>query len=107
MQYKVNYGAALPSFRDIRVMTPPLPQQKRISRVIPRNDSLLTNPYPPVLPPVKRVMKSRHPFDIYHDQYEALRELALEDRKRGGIGSMSAMVREAIDNYVAEKRKEK
>ena len=61
----------------------------------------------PVLPPVKRVMKSRHPFDIYQDQYETLLDLALEDRKRGGIGSMSAMVREAIDNYVAEKRKEK
>lgn len=49
-------------------------------------------------------MKQRHPFDIYHDQYDALKELALEDRKQGGIGSMSAMVREALDKYIAEKR---
>jgi hypothetical protein len=36
-------------------------------------------------------MKQRHPFDIYRDQYEALRELALEERRQGGVGSMSAM----------------
>jgi hypothetical protein len=61
---------------------------------------------PPVLPvpPVKRVMKQRHPFDIYQDQYEALQKLALEERKQGGFGSMSAMVREAIDKLIAEKR---
>src|SRR3712207_2450713 len=52
---------------------------------------------PPVLPvpPVrdeKRVMKQRHPFDIYEDQYQSLRELALQERMQGGVGSMSAMV---------------
>src|SRR5438270_10506910 len=58
---------------------------------------------PPVLPvrPVldvppmlsnKRKMKPRHPFDIYTDQYDELKQLALEDRLRGGAGSMSAMV---------------
>jgi hypothetical protein len=59
------------------------------------------------VPPVRsgrRVMKQRHPFDIYRDQYEALRELALEERKQGGVGSMSAMVRQAIDQLIAEKR---
>jgi hypothetical protein len=56
------------------------------------------------VPPGRRVMKQRHPFDIYRDQYEALRELALEERKQGGVGSMSAMVRQAIDQLVAEKR---
>ena len=75
-------------------------------------------PVPPVLPvlgaplerdvrPVpfkKRVMKQRHPFDIYLDQYESLQKLALEERKQGGVGSMSKMVREAIDTYL-EKRK--
>ncbi len=60
-------------------------------------------PVPPA-PSQKRYMKQRHPFDIYHDQYDALKELALEDRKQGGVGSMSAMVREAIDKYIAEKR---
>jgi hypothetical protein len=51
-------------------------------------------------------MKQRHPFDIYQDQYEALQELALDDRKRGGFGSMSALVREALDKYIAAKREE-
>jgi hypothetical protein len=71
-----------------------------------------TAPVPPVrvVPPVplpapKRVMKQRHPFDIYHDQYDALRALATEDRKQGGFGSMSAMVREALDTFIAERKK--
>ena len=45
-------------------------------------------------------MKSRHPFDIYHDQYESLKELALQDRMQGGEGSMSATVREALDAFI-------
>ncbi len=51
-------------------------------------------------------MKQRHPFDIYNDQYDALKQLALEDRMRGGVGSMSAMVREAIDDFIAKVRAE-
>jgi hypothetical protein len=67
------------------------------------------HPVHPVLPvlgtnPIKRVMKSRHPFDIYHDQYESLKDLALQDRMQGGEGSMSAMVREALDAFI-QKRK--
>ncbi len=72
---------------------------------------------PPVLPirPVRdvptpatgrRKIKTRHPFDIYEDQVEELRKLALEDRMRGGAGSQSAMVREALDDYIAKKRSE-
>ena len=73
---------------------------------------------PPVLPvrPVRdvpasattgrRKIKSRHPFDIYEDQVDTLKELSLEDRMHGGAGSMSAMVREAIDEYIAKVRAE-
>src|ERR687892_647099 len=66
---------------------------------------------PPVLPvppvpevPLKRVMKERWPVNIYHGQYESLQQLALEERKQGGMGSMSAMVREAIDKLIAERK---
>lgn len=52
----------------------------------------------------KRKIKTRHPFDIYEDQVEALRKLSLEDRMRGGAGSQSAMIREAIDDYIAKKQ---
>ena len=69
------------------------------------------HPVPPVLPvppvpgvPLKRVMKERWPVNIYHDQYESLKDLAAEERKQGGLGSMSQMVREAIDKLIAERR---
>lgn len=52
----------------------------------------------------RRKIKPRHPFDIYEDQDEALRQLAVEDRMRGGTGSMSKMVLEAIDDYIAKVR---
>lgn len=62
----------------------------------------------PLVPPPaarKRIIKQRHPFDIYQDQYDALRDLATEDRKQGGFGSMSAMVREALDTLIAQRKK--
>jgi hypothetical protein len=59
-------------------------------------------------PPVvfgKRKIGQRHAFDIYEDQFEALKQMALEDRMRGGAGSQSAMVRDAIDDYTAKVRR--
>jgi hypothetical protein len=50
----------------------------------------------------RRRIKRRQPFDIYEDQDEELRKLSLEDRMQGGQGSMSKMVREAIDDYIAK-----
>jgi hypothetical protein len=52
----------------------------------------------------RRKIKPRWPFDIYVDQIEELRKLSLEERMQDGSGSMSAMVREAIDTYIAKKR---
>ncbi|SRR6266567_6132324 len=66
----------------------------------------LVRPVLPV-PLVKRVMKPRHPFDIYQDQYDSLKQIALEERKQGGVGSMSAMVREALDSFITARKKEK
>jgi hypothetical protein len=82
---------------------------------IPSSSAAQVEPVPPVrdvrpvrnVPPVplKRIMKQRWPVDIYQDQYESLKELALEERKQGGIGSMSAMIREALDKLIAERQK--
>jgi hypothetical protein len=91
------------------------PTEEEPARTIPAEKTILT-PVPPVRPvsPVrgkdtkltrKRVMKSRHPFDIYEDQYHTLRDLALQERMQGGVGSMSAMVREAIDALIEKRRK--
>jgi hypothetical protein len=49
--------------------------------------------------PLRRA-KTRYPFDIYQDQLDTLRRLATEDKAAGGAGSMSAMVREAIDAHL-------
>ena len=75
------------------------------------------NTVPPVLPvpPVrdvlpiasgKRKIKTRQPYDVYEDQVEELHKLSLEDRMRGEAGSMSAMVREALDDFIAKRRAE-
>ena len=48
----------------------------------------------------------RHSFEIYFDQYDSLVHLAAAERMRGGVGSMSQMVREAIDRLIAERREE-
>jgi hypothetical protein len=45
----------------------------------------------------------RHPFEIYDDQYQTLRNLSLEEKMQGGLGSMSAMVRDAIDALIAKR----
>src|SRR5215210_1815089 len=97
--YEANYRKALPSSPAIRGIAHP--QQNRCHLHLQH----LMKKRP--VPPVKRVMKQRHPFDIYQDQYESLQHLALEERKQGGVGSMSAMVREALDKLIAERKKEK
>lgn len=87
---------------------PVIEQPKQIEPV-----GAVQEPVRPVLPvrevpsatPARRKIKPRHPFDIYEDQDAALRELATEDRKRGGSGSMSAMVRVAIDDFIANVRR--
>jgi hypothetical protein len=60
-----------------------------------RTPRMVVHPVRPV-----RVIKSRHPFDIYQDQVESLQRLSAEERMQGGLGSMSKMVRDAIDAYL-------
>lgn len=78
---------------------PPVPPEPVVPPVLPV----------PLVPPLqsrvamRRPIKQRHPFDIYADQLESLRQLAVEDRKQGGLGSMSAMVREALDAFLAKR----
>jgi hypothetical protein len=52
----------------------------------------------------KRPVKPRHGFDIYWDQYEALLKWSNEEKLQGGTGSMSAMAREALDDYIAKRK---
>ena len=59
----------------------------------------------PVRNPAKRII-TRNSFEIYEDQMEALRKLSFQEKLDGQVGSMSAMVRAAIDSYLEEHRTE-
>jgi hypothetical protein len=56
----------------------------------------------PVRPSGKRII-TRNSFEIYEDQMESLRKLSFQEKMEGKLGSMSHMVREAIDAYLKEK----
>jgi hypothetical protein len=58
----------------------------------------------PSATPKKREIKRRQPFDVYQDQVDFLKKLSLRDQMNGEIGSMSRMVREALDNYLKGKK---
>ncbi len=51
----------------------------------------------------KRII-TRNSFEIYEDQMDSLRELSFQDKRQGKLGSMSAMVRDAIDEYLKRNR---
>ncbi len=53
----------------------------------------------------KRPVKPRHGFDIYVDQYEQLVKWSNDEKLQGGTGSMSRMAREALDMYIAARKK--
>jgi hypothetical protein len=55
----------------------------------------------PVRQPARRII-TRNSFEIYEDQMEALRRLSFQEKMDGKVGSMSAMVRAAIDTYLKE-----
>ena len=48
---------------------------------------------------VKRII-TRNSFEIYEDQMDSLRERSFQDKRQGKLGSMSAIVRNAIDEYL-------
>ena len=59
------------------------------------------------VPEEKRLIKRRHPFDIYFDQLKTLKRLAMKEKEQGLPGSESAMVREALDDYFKKRGKGK
>jgi hypothetical protein len=58
----------------------------------------LTVPLIPKKP--KRPIRQRQPFDIYEDQYQALKKIADTERGYENGRSMGQMVREALDAYL-------
>jgi hypothetical protein len=60
---------------------------------------------PSVRTPVRRTT-TRYAFEFYHDQVENLRRFSLEEKSRGEKGSMSQMIREALDAYIAKRKRQ-
>ena len=53
----------------------------------------------------QRARRLRQAFDVYEDQYQSLRKLASEEQAQGSPGSMSEMVRQAIDRYLEARKR--
>jgi hypothetical protein len=85
----------------VRPPTPPHVAESQpdapAQRPIPERGNART----PVRPNGKRII-TRNSFEIYEDQMDALRKLSFQEKMEGKLGSMSQMVREAIDAYLKE-----
>jgi hypothetical protein len=80
----------------------PPKQQTPKSNALQQPDEVSPTPYPSATPK-KREIKRRQPFDVYQDQVDLLKQLSLKAQLNGDIGSMSRMVREALDTYLKDK----
>jgi len=73
-------------------------QEKQANQSTPGRENART----PVRPHGKRII-TRNSFETYEDQMDSLRKLSLQEKMEGKIGSMSQMVREAIDDYLKKR----
>jgi hypothetical protein len=94
------------------VLETPQPQKEKKQRIAgkkpadqqaPKGSGVSSTNSPSAVPK-KREIKRRQPFDVYQDQVDLLKKLSLRDQMNGDIGSMSRMVREALDNYLKGKQ---
>ena len=87
-------GSSMENFPTIQK---PHPQNKKPDQ-IPERPNVPT----PHRPNVRRII-TRNSFEIYEDQMDSLRKLSFEEKMVGKLGSMSAMVRYAIDSYIQQR----
>jgi hypothetical protein len=81
----------------------PLPKKPIVQENQPNNDMPeRVNARTPVRQSGKRII-TRNSFEIYEDQMDSLRKISFHEKMEGKLGSMSQMVRDAIDNYLKEK----
>ncbi|MGI8484158.1 MAG: hypothetical protein ACR2OU_07835 [Thermomicrobiales bacterium] len=89
-----------------RQATPESPPEPAREEQVPQQAPVATKPAlqaatPLPVRPVRRQM-IRHPFELYMDQLDRLRQVAEDQRRHGEPGSMSKMVRDAIDRLLDE-----
>ena len=128
IQSELRGGSAFfPGYKsDQSPTSPPEERSEKAPKVTPRQKTVPTTestdsqgvppgephgvPYrvlegvPPAVPLIpkkpKRPIRQRQPFDIYEDQYQALKKIATAERGFENGRSMGQMVREAIDEYL-------
>lgn len=103
-------------FPNIIKAATPLPQQPLET---PSSEKLITLSEQPKLHipertnaqttqrPVGKRIITRNSFEIYEDQMDSLRKLSYQEKMEGKLGSMSGMVREAVDNYLLKRTQKK
>jgi len=93
---KPQEQAAVPQQQPVSTTTQPIRQQPERPNVrIPERSNART----PERPNGKRII-TRNSFEVYEDQMDSLRDRSYQEKRAGKLGSMSAMVREAIDAYL-------
>ena len=88
--------------------TPPREAPEQKTSTLPITDRATARPgdEPTNRPPDRVTNKRllvRRGFEWYEDQLAALKRLSLQEQMEGKEGSMSAMVREALDDYLKKR----
>jgi len=90
---KPNPPGTLPPFSQ-----KPMRPENQSEQLIPERVNART----PVRPSGKRII-TRNSFEIYEDQMDSLRKYSFHEKMEGKLGSMSQMVRDAIDAYLKDR----
>ncbi len=72
---------------------------------LPHDSTPGTPPVRPIARTPVRVKRTitRYAFEFFQDQIEQLKKFSLEEQLLGEKGSMSQMVREAVDAYISKR----
>jgi hypothetical protein len=93
---KPQEQAAAPQQQSVSTPTQSIQQQpERLNAPMPQRSNARTGERVNG----KRII-TRNSFEVYEDQMDSLRDRSYQQKRAGKIGSMSAMVREAIDAYL-------
>jgi hypothetical protein len=93
---KPQEQVAAPQQQPVSTPIQPIQQQPERPNVrIPERSNARTSERPNG----KRII-TRNSFEVYEDQMDSLRDRSYQEKRAGRLGSMSAMVREAIDAYL-------
>jgi hypothetical protein len=96
-----------------QTQTPPAPAQDGARSTLPEKKQKDTHAQLPSPLPESQVPQSAPPpgkrtfvrrtFDFYEEQIAYLKQVSLREQLEGKEGSMNAMVREAIDEWIAKR----